>query len=307
MSQDVFVNDDKDFPVTHHIDRRTIRNAKLDDLIARVFSRLWIVVRLLHAVGNRLRIPRQIVDGHKRSLRSSRYTNSIPERPEEIGYEGDTEVQTFLNYRNQLAEKWRLTGSESESLYEKIIDTISNCLNTEPQIRNVLNLGVSYAYVDSILAREHENVEFVGIDRSPFTKALNEVEFGDIPNLTFVSGELDDHLRQMKYQSGLFLHARTAVVFSRPMLEDLYKAAYDAGFEFIAGFEQIGLSRETFKPFEFSLDYRDSVHYRGRMNIHNYPNLLLNAGYKLDRFELFQTGHRRPDFKMVAFVARRRN
>ena len=73
-----------------------------------------------------------------------------------------------------------------------------------------------------------------------------------------------------------------------------------------AGFEQIGLSRQTFSPYEFTLQYRDSVHYRGRMNIHNYPNLLLTAGYKVERFEIFDTGHmKRRDFKMVAFVARR--
>jgi len=71
--------------------------------------------------------------------------------------------------------------------------------------------------------------------------------------------------------------------------------------------ESSGLSRETLEPFDFSYEKRDSVWFRSMMFIHNYPELLRNAGYELIHWECLKTAHPHPDLRVLAFIAKLRD
>ena len=293
------------FPIAVPVPGRMVARLRFSSFMARLAFRFWFVARILHAVGNRLRIPRLMAEIHIQQTKYRPLANVIPDTAEETGYTGDTEIRTFFNYRNQLIEKIRLRQGESGALYEKQIEVLSQLLESRPEIKSFFNFGVGYAYLESVLAPRFKEVRFVGIDRSPFTKALNEVEFPGIPNLQFESEDVFGHLDNHRYESGIFHHSRTGVLLNRPILENIYDKAYDAGFEYIAGFEQFGLSRQTLTPFEFTLDAKESVLFRQFMFIHNYPGLLQKAGFRVERFDIYKTDHPNPDFRMAAFVDRR--
>ena len=294
---------DSIFPITVTFDRKTVAKIKRSTFLARVALRFWVLARILHGVGNRLKVPRQMAEAHLMNAKYARLANVIPDDPADTGYTGDYEITTFFNYRKQLTDEYWLNHSESKELYKKLTYGMSDLIKSKGNIKTVFNFGVSYAYVDSILAQDFQNIQFWGYDRSSFTKAVNEVEFAKIRNLKFLCGDLFEHITENAYVNGIFLHCRTACVLNKPILEEVYDKAFHAGFEYVAAFEQFGLSRETFGPFTFSLQQTDSVPYRNFMFIHNYPALLLNAGYRVEKFEIFKTDSPHPDYKMAAFVA----
>jgi hypothetical protein len=293
------------FPVTEPFDRKTVKSIKRAVFHAKLAYRNKFLVTILDKLGNRLKVPKTIADLQVSDLKYAPLANLIPENPADTGYTGDHEIMTFLQYRSQLRDERSLNLSESRVLYEKIIDTVSDVLESSIDIKTMVNFGVSYAYIDSVLARRFPQVQFVGVDRSPFTKALNEVEFSEVPNMHFFADDIFRHLKHNSYSDGLFFHSRIGLLLNRPTVENIYRTAFNAGFKLIIGFEQFGLSRETVMPFTFSLRDTGSVHFRGNMFIHNYPSLLLKAGYRLEMFEIFKTGHPAPDFRIAAFVARK--
>jgi len=293
------------FAITEPIDRKIIARIKSATMLARVALRIWFLARVLHFAGNKLGLPRRMAEGELLRKKYAGLANVIPDNPEDTGYTGDHDLLTWLKYRRQLTDEATLILAESKQLYEKLVDVVSGLIESTDSIKVVFNFGVCYAHVDSILAKAYPHIQFVGCDRSSFTKAMNEVEFSEIPNLKFLSGDFFTHVNETSYRSGVFLHSRIACLFGRPLVEKIYNKAFESGFEYVAGFEQFGLSRETFKPFTFSLEQTDSVWFRAQMFIHNYPALLLKTGYRVERFEIFKPTQHHPDFRMVAFVARR--
>jgi len=293
------------FPLTEPIDRKVIARIWLSLFLAKTALRFWYFSRILGGIGNKLRVPRQMADVERARAKYATLANLIPGDPEETGYTGDLELRSLFSYKNQMSNDLMFTHSESKVLYKKIVQVMSDLLRSAGNVKSVFNFGVSLGHVDSILAKEFQQVQFVGFDRSPLTKAINEVEFPEIDNLKFEFGDLFEHLDENGYENGVFFHSRTAILLNRPIVELVYDKAYEAGFEYIAGFEQLGLSRVTFKPFTFSLEETESVSYRSYMFIHNYPALMQKAGYRVESFEIFETGHPHPDYRITAFIGRR--
>lgn len=295
------------FPIIERFDDKTLSNIKRSAFLEKLSYRGQAITRLLDRLGNRLKVPQQLADNYKRGEVYLPKANQMPADLNTVGYVGDMEITAFLNYRNQLKEKdeVRLTNSESQTLYENQVNILSETFKSYPSINTLINFGVCYAHVDSILARRFPEIQFHGVDRSPSTRALNEAEFRDLPNMHYFTEDICDHLAKHDYANGLFFHSRIAVLLNKPILENIYNAAFDSGCELIVGFEQFGVCRQTFSPIEFNLEDRDSTHYRGFMFIHNYPGMLLKAGYRTERFMIFKTGHPHPDFRVAAFVARR--
>ncbi|MDO8579988.1 MAG: hypothetical protein Q7S13_00740, partial [Candidatus Omnitrophota bacterium] len=73
------------------------------------------------------------------------------------------------------------------------------------------------------------------------------------------------------------------------------------------GMEQVGVSRETSKTFEFSEESVPSVLFRGFMFLHNYPGILKETGWKPEEIELVKTKHPHEDFRILSFVAKNKN
>ncbi len=96
--------------------------------------------------------------------------------------------------------------TESPVLYEQAIQKIHHLFEKDQNIKSFLNFGVSYAHVDSILAKMHPEIHFVGIDRAPFTKLYNENYFSQIQNLEFVAGDVLEFLNtaEKKFENGVF-------------------------------------------------------------------------------------------------------
>ncbi|MCC7016140.1 MAG: hypothetical protein IT564_02920 [Rhodospirillales bacterium] len=193
---------------------------------------------------------------------------------------------------------------ESYVLYQEQVKTLSELIEHRSP-KTVLNFGVCYAYVDSILAQRFRHVEFVGIDLSPHVVAFNSVEFSGIPNLKILAGDVLRHLANADYRGGVFFHSRTLTYLPRQFIERLYRTAHAAGFDYIVGFEQNGLSEETFAPYVFDLSDKDSVYWRHRLYIHNYPGIAKKSGFDVARADLIATRHTSPDLRVLRFVAER--
>jgi len=218
-----------------------------------------------------------------------------------FGYENATEeLKCVMSYNQEVAENFKSPG-ESRKLYDHAQTVLKPLLS---KVQRLINFGVSYAYIDSLLAIQFKNVEFIGIDRSKFTKMYNEHCF-NIENLKFVAGDIFDFLEDRTSTDDIFFHTRTLALLPKSFITKLYTKVQESNFKYIVGMEQIGISRQTGKPYEFSLDDQDSVIYRGPMFIHNYPWLLSQAGYKILNIELVKTDHSHLDYRILSFVAKR--
>ena len=71
-------------------------------------------------------------------------------------------------------------------------------------------------------------------------------------------------------------------------------------------FEPSGVGGQSGDYYRFSLGVKDSLVFRGPMLLHNYPNLLERAGYKLVGARLYAPPHVHKDFRSVMFAGRRK-
>ena len=208
MKNNVDEHQELQFPIIERFDNKTNANIKRSAFLEKLAYQGGAITRLLDHLGNRLKVPQQLANNYKRGEFYLPQANQMPDDLNTVGYVGDMEITAFLNYRNQLKDEARLTNSESRTLYEKQIDILSETFNLYPSIDTLINFGVCYAYLDSILARRFPEIQFQGVDRSPWTKALNEAEFHDLPNMHFFTKNIYDHLANHDYANGLFFHSR---------------------------------------------------------------------------------------------------
>jgi len=208
-----------------------------------------------------------------------------------------------LYYRDQLRNPdFENIPSESAVLYQRVLAAFEDLLKKDTSIKNVLDFGVSYAHVDSVLAKRHPQLRFIGCDRSELTMAINRVDFGNVPNLVLHGGDVFDCLEQYKPIDVLF-HMRTACLLPSDFLDQLYARARASGARYVVMAEQIGLSWETDAGYEFSDQHQDSILLRWKMLIHNYPALLKKAGFRVTHSESFGTKHANPNLKLLLIVA----
>ena len=189
-------------------------------------------------------------------------------------------------------------------MYEEQKKVLGDIIESN-KVEQFFNFGICFAHIDSILARKYPDVKFLGTDLSPYNKAFNESKFSDIKNLTIFSDDVFDLFGRLEFKNSVLLTSRTLVLLPKDFILRLYNAAYEAGFEYVVGFEQHGLSMETLQPYVFDCSDKDSVIWRDKMYIHNYLGLLASSGYKVENAYNFATGHTSPDFKVMSFVAKR--
>jgi hypothetical protein len=223
----------------------------------------------------------------------------------EYGYEDDIHefALTLMNY-----QLWKngFSGIKSESpvVFDQTLKTISWILNQDFAVTSFLNFGVSYGNVDVELSNRYPNVKFIGIDRSKLTKTLNDIQFSNIHNLEFISGDIFEYLSNNSFHNGIFFTSRTMMIFPKKFVEKLYGAVKKAGFMYIVGLEPIGISRQTKKPYVFSDLDQPSVVYTNKMFIHNYPAILQKTGYTVLTTELIKTNNGHKDFRIIKFIGR---
>ena len=245
---------------------------------------------------------------HIKSLKelSSMNQNIFNLNSNDFGYTGDvfTRELDFIHKYAVQAKNFNLhNSSESKVLYERVITDLSVILN-EGKIKNVFNFGIGYAFIDKQLAIKFPNINFFGIERSPAAQFYNDHD-GIPTNLKILEGDVISHLENNKYNNGLFIHIRTAVLLPTTFIQNLYSKLENAGFVELYAVEQLGLSRSSGTNFEFSLADKNSELYRRHMFIHNYPGILNMFRFNVKTFELFQTNHPHFDYRMLVIYARK--
>ena len=221
---------------------------------------------------------------------------------EEYGYvDALDEIKTALLYKYEIADGFP-KSSESKKLYDCAEDLLTRYMDSTS---TVVNFGVCYAHIDQLLARKFPSTMFYGVDRSRITKALNEVEFGGIPNLLFVASDIFEFLESAKLSNWMLFHTRTCCLLPKDFVVRLYNAAYKLGCSTIVCLEQSGISRQTGCAYQYSDNDQASVAYRQGMLIHNYPGILRAAGFEVVESTLIKTAHNHEDYRIVEFVANR--
>lgn len=287
------------FPRIAFLPVSSFKEAKRKDAIGRFLQRHSLIEKVLREVASRCRGLYDCAQMVRENDTFMPLANR--ETKEAVGYGNlDHEVLAFLAYRNDIVSK-RMYRTESGVLFKQQEEDLTDLLD-EGQVKTVLNFGVCYGHIDALLARKFPSVQFIGIDRSKFTKALNEAEF-DLPNIKFMAGDVHEALASLR--PDVLLHSRTAVCLNRPAVKKLYRSAYAAGVKYVVGYEQYGTSWQTFEPYVFDLTDQPSVLYRHFMFIHNYPGLLKAAGYEMEKFEILRTASDKQDLRLLSFVARR--
>lgn len=218
----------------------------------------------------------------------------------EYGYIDESdELKKAIYLREQLTND--VTGSRD--IINKVEDVFDRMFAMGPGIKSVLDFGVSYGHINSVIAKKRPDVQMYGIDRSPLTKMYNEHYFGSVPNLHFVAGDVFDLLKGVKFDA--LFHMRTATLLPKNFNINLYEKAAAAGVDWVLGAEPLGMSWQTSSPYEFSYNDKPSVSFRNHMFIHNYPSMLKQAGFNLRHAELTKTSHNDPNFGFVVFIAER--
>jgi hypothetical protein len=261
--------------------------------------------RLARGIYNRLHYSRIHRINHLNALKRLECEDASGyDLESEFGYAGDVfwnELVVAHNYRRQILDDFP-SPSESKLLYRHILTAAENRINCSGA-KIFFNFGVSYAYTDSILAKIYPEVKFVGIERTPAAKMYNNYYLAGVDNLEILDGDIFEVLKNRNFEGGIFFHSRTLLLLPQEFILSLYKAVKNAGFHYVLGAEQYGISRQTGRCFSFSYDYQKSVVYRDFMYTHNYPQLLDEAGFDLIRMDSIKTEHPHEDYRILSFEA----
>ena len=138
-----------------------------------IFKLILLANRL---ISSRFIELKRVLDGYKKSY--GRLTSQDKDGyglDSDYGYAGDVffnELSTAHKYKKQIDEG-HVGPSESKRLYEHIVATASELIHSSNAPCH-FNFGVSYAYTDSILARQFPNTKFYGIERTDASRIYNE-------------------------------------------------------------------------------------------------------------------------------------
>ncbi len=282
---------------------------RISRLTAKTLVAVPLVPRALRAIAHKLLAAVTLADDEVKNRKQLGLLNrdlaGQPEPESKFGYDELQEIAALKNYQAQVTDpNFKNAVSESPVLYDAIFERVSAILKNDPAVKTFVNFGVSFAHIDSVLAARFPSVKFIGIDRSEVTKTFNERCFSSLTNLEFIAGDVFELLASKRdFKNAVFFHTRTMLVIPPSVVSRLYARVKDSGFKYVVGLEQIGYSRETDAPYEFSDEPKASVLFRTIMFLHNYPGMLKQAGYRLTSIKALKTAHPHEDFRILAFTA----
>ncbi len=217
----------------------------------------------------------------------------------------DQEVtDAYSNPDNQLAgwRQYQIEMGEDKSRYRNdscffndvFRRAFEEAMAADPAIRTVVNYGSLYGYIDWVMARSHPDRTFVGYDRAPVARTLNEQEF-QAPNLHFRDGDFAEALRPFAGEGGTLLgHCRTGTLIYPEDLERFYRACRDLGVTHIIAAEIVNYGEADGEYPDFAHSNRSSKLLGGHMIHHDYARYLGRAGYRITRRSLNPTTCHRP-------------
>lgn len=262
--------------------------------LARIERVVWLLRRAAHSEAAYRRNKTRATGGSsKDTLFNSGY-----------GYESEAEeLRVAKMYKGDIASGQHRNAETPGLLAEA--DTVLSNLLQGGSVRQVVNFGVSYAYLDSLLAKKFPDVRFLGVDRSRAVCEFNSDDF-KLSNLSFLACDINDWIaRQSDLSSAVFFHMRTGILLSQNFLDHLYGKLTEKSVLAICGFEPVGVSRDTNTFISQSYEERPSVIFRDELYIHNYAGLCAKHGYKMRYLKYIKTAHIDRDVRMLSFVAQR--
>ena len=220
-------------------------------------------------------------------------------------YTNENELAVWHRYRTVFESE---NAAESEVVYRAttVRDQILAVAAGDPYIRNVVNFGCSYGWLENEIATRLSTTTVWGLDRSPDCIRLNEDQFGN-SNCHFVATDIFDFITEnpRALTNSVLCHINVGVYFLPTFIEKLYRFAASAGVRYVVCFEPSGLSRQTHRYFPYSLEATKNQVSRGVMLLNNYPGIMRSCGFDLVLAETFQPPHPHADFRSVMFVGRR--
>jgi hypothetical protein len=213
-------------------------------------------------------------------------------------------TDAYSNPDSQLAgwRQYQIEMGEGKSRYRNdscFFNDVFRCafegaLTADPTIQTVVNYGALYGYIDWLMAGAHPDKTFVGYDRAPVARTLNEEEF-QAPNLHFRDGDFAEAVRPYVGDGGTLLgHCRTGTLIYPEDLELFYRTCRDLGVTHIIAAEIVNYGEADGEYPDFTRSNRSSKLLGGHMIHHDYAHYLGRAGYRTVRRSLRPTTCHRP-------------
>lgn len=221
-------------------------------------------------------------------------------------YDDQAELAVWKRYKATYLSK---SSETSEVVFRAkyVRNVVLDMLAKNPRIKTVVNIGCSYGWLESEIARSTSTVKVYGIDRSEEAMEQNRGEFS-IDNLEFIAGDFHSVVQRRPeiLRNAIVCHVNFGVYFLPKFLLSIYQAAFEGGAESIVLFEPSGISRQMHRHYTYSLAMKDSWVFRGPMLLNNYPALLDTSGFSIVYADQLKPPHPNSDFRSVCFVATRK-
>lgn len=197
------------------------------------------------------------------------------------------------------------TADHSKTFHGLIIPHIVSVLKSDAKLKSVLNIGCNYGYMDSIMAKQFPQVKFSGIDVNENIKEYNKDLI--LPNLEFISGYALEKLESNKLAADLVYFSSTATVIRNNELKKYFSILVNKS-KYVAISEPIWPlpNKKIIAPHEISVQKSLPAFIQKNpltsqfgylCYVHNYKELLQNAGFKITYYNFFK-----PEFSYLSWV-----
>lgn len=267
---------------------------------------LWLIVEKISFRIYRLAKEREAILSSINNLQKDIKNDRLDRSGYIDHYSEQIEVGVLNRYKNEFLSH---TPRESEVVFraEHVRNAVLSLAGQDPELKNFVNFGCSYGWLEHQISSRLPNLNVFGVDRSNLAMQMNRDEFGS-PNCNFVASDIFEFISDRKdaISDSVFCHINVGVYFLPKFIMKLYSALHDAGTRYIVAFEPSGLSRQTHHYYQYSFARQDPVVFRGPMLINNYPNLMMETGFDLIDANILRPPHPQSDFRSICLVSRRR-
>lgn len=193
-----------------------------------------------------------------------------------------------------------------------ILPLVEQIISKDPSIKTIVNIGISYAHIDGLLAQKYPQIQFTGVD---FASNLQEYNKDFVqPNLNFRSGYAMEMLERQDLEADVFLLSNVAYEIKNAELRKYFRTFIKNGGKYVAITEPIyPLPGGAFvNPLDVPLIESKAVYsHQGIRNskhgplgqVHNFKLMLEEAGYSVIYYRCFK-----PDFtnlRVVTVIAKK--
>lgn len=241
---------------------------------------------LRRQVGQLLRVERLVgefaeIRNQIGTFNSHRTTTAPPN-------DGYDDLDYDVAYWNKVQSRFAKAHGELpyRNLIERLefsLDLVANCLKIN-NVDNFINFGGSYPLLEVRLIERFRDMVVYSTNRYPAITDLNNEHFAGRDRLNFITtGEILEFLESPPdfLRGSAVHHSYVAMFHTESFVRQFYAALHRAGVEYIICVEPAGLSRDTLTYFRHSYDYQRSAFFIDHYAMHNYPNLMREAGYEL--------------------------